>query len=712
MRISYTKIRAMICSKAQTLTDKEVFGSGIMAAYLTNHAQAITPKRKICVKLSWQQDKLNFIANTNGMTIQINAANPLLLDAPKRELVFLRLLGTVGHECGHILFSDFRQLHSYTTTLYSGRLYPAIPDDLTTEAEAAFEEIQQACCDGDGNEIIQKIVLESGRFLLNCMEDYYVDSRMCALFPGTIGQGILLLNDHMADTYPPINKMLEHKVSPLSIMKSLLLQYARFGSINNLGDYQGEYLDLLYECIPLIDEAVCGGIAARMTAANRILLRLWPYIKMKAAEKKPDEETNAASATDTENESNSDEKSAEWKDTDDDADEDYGPTAPLPKAIDYPTEDEEVKESAASDSIAYNEGMKKLLAVHQDEGGRIPLRKTGEIDESGAGGSITEDLDYESLGYKHAAADIARLLTETTEEKACKEYERELSAELQAEAEKIRLGNAHKGINTIVHRMSVVPQELIDQYNLVAPELLKLSHRVQKEVFPELADACLPVTRKGLVSGNALHVPGLYRDDGKVFRKTIYPQENFDLAVAVLADESGSMCYEDRITMARAASIVLYDCCAALDVPVMICGHTQDGWDDQELHIHSYAEYESVDRNDRYRIMDMMARCNNRDGAALRYICERLLSRPEQRKLLFVISDGQPYAIGYEGTEAEADMRGIKQEYARKGITFITAAIGEDKKNIQRIYGSSYLDVTDLQRLPKTLAELLLRELQ
>ena len=31
--------------------------------------------------------------------------------------------------------------------------------------------------------------------------------------------------------------------------------------------------------------------------------------------------------------------------------------------------------------------------------------------------------------------------------------------------------------------------------------------------------------------------------------------------------------------------------------------------------------------------------------------------------------------------QAEADLRGIKREYANKGVTMIPAAIGKDKKN-------------------------------
>ena len=86
--------------------------------------------------------------------------------------------------------------------------------------------------------------------------------------------------------------------------------------------------------------------------------------------------------------------------------------------------------------------------------------------------------------------------------------------------------------------------------------------------------------------------------------------------------------------------------------------------------------------------MDISARGSNRDGAALRYVAERLSRRrggiaaPD-----LLVSRPQPAAPGYYGTAAEEDLRGIQQEYRRKGVLFLAAAIGDDKENIQRIYG-------------------------
>ena len=80
-------------------------------------------------------------------------------------------------------------------------------------------------------------------------------------------------------------------------------------------------------------------------------------------------------------------------------------------------------------------------------------------------------------------------------------------------------------------------------------------------------------------------------------------------------------------------------------------------------------------------------------------------------KILMIICDGQPNDDGYSGSAAEADLRGIKLEYARKGVKIYAAAIGEDRPRIERIYGDGYLDITNLQELPVMLTNLIVRSL-
>ena len=212
--------------------------------------------------------------------------------------------------------------------------------------------------------------------------------------------------------------------------------------------------------------------------------------------------------------------------------------------------------------------------------------------------------------------------------------------------------------------------------------------------------------------GRRIDTHALCRSDGKVFYKNDLPSEIPELAVGLLIDESGSMCSCDRCTYARASAIILYDFCRSLEIPIMVYGHSTGSRRKKTVELYSYAEFDSIDTDDKYRMIDIGARNSNRDGAALRYVAEKLSARPEAIKILILISDGQPADYGYTGSAAEEDLRGIKQEYQRKGILFAAAAIGEDKNNIQRIYDDSYLDITDLNQLPIKLTGLVKRHIK
>ena len=120
----------------------------------------------------------------------------------------------------------------------------------------------------------------------------------------------------------------------------------------------------------------------------------------------------------------------------------------------------------------------------------------------------------------------------------------------------------------------------------------------------------------------------------------------------------------------------------------------------------------SIDKNDKYRLMDISARGSNRDGAALRYVAEQLSKREEEVRILILVSDGQPADSGYCSTAAEENLRGIKQEYKRKGLLFVAAAFGDGKQNIERIYGDSILDITDLDQRPVKLTAVIKRFLR
>ena len=356
----------------------------------------------------------------------------------------------------------------------------------------------------------------------------------------------------------------------------------------------------------------------------------------------------------------------------------------------------------------YTDAIEEAKQVLSEEGGRIALTKTNTIlDENNPG--VTYVSQYQGSGYEHAAEDLFRILNDVAAEKVQEDCQTELTEELQKTANDIHYGNAHAGIHVTIHRLTSVSDYLKNEYQTVAPPLLRASKKLQSTILPLLKEEQQGGKQKNLLFGKRLDSHALYKTDGTIFTRTRLPGEEKRLAVALLIDESGSMGWGDRMTHARKTAIVLYDFCKSLGIPITIYGHSTDAGG---VALYSYAEFDSVDNEDCYRLMDMCDRNGNRDGAALRFVAEHLCTRPELQKLLILISDGQPADYGYSGTEAEADLRGIKKEYEKRDVILFAAAIGDDKENIRRIYKDGFLDITKLEELPKNMAQLVKQHLK
>lgn len=681
MRTSHLEIRKKILNEKGKVSDEELLASPAFAAYLSDIGESVAKRygRPFKVKTYWDTAPEAQVAWTDNHTITINTGNHVTMSFPTRETRVLSEVGFLAHEAGHINYIDFRAFYTYQRALRQGRFYPKRLKNLTPAEEKAVEEFQQFAVDDD--KIALAVVLHVAHHLYNLSEDAYIEERMCQDFPGRLRTGILVNRQRMCEQGSSITDMQENGLDDLSILLNLVIQYCFQGNINHSDGYKGPLLDVLNSCIPYIDDSkLATDPRIRFDAVNHILLKLWDYLTplIEEARKNPPEEVMQ-------------QLSNQLQETSDDPSGSGRPVGYFaPNGNNDPNSRFDVNR------------------VSEQDGDRIALTNTDDP-EAETGGSVEFDQNYGGAGYEECGKDIDRLLSSIAEERVNTRMEQELSDELQAEANHIHYGNAHQGVHVTVNRMSVIPEYLAQEYSRVSAPLLLLSKRMQKQVLQVLKDRRQGGKQNGLLMGRRLEPRSFVRQDGRYFYKNNLPQDRAELAVALLVDESGSMGSLDRITTARAASIVIYDFCKRLHIPVLIMGHTAGG---KQVELYSYADFDSIDGKDCYRIMDMSARGCNRDGAALRYVAEQLVKRPEQNKLLILISDGQPNDDGYSGTGAEADLRGIRREYTNKGVTMFAAAIGDDRANIERIYQEGYLDITDLNQLPQNLARLIARYVQ
>lgn len=687
MRNNYRLLQKQILELENTISDEELFTASAYQSYQTALAEAATKRYRhgLQVFMQWNESNEAPVAYTDNNAIHSNAANHITQSFPSRFLRSQSLTGVTGHEVGHLLYSDFASRDIYIRSMANGCFYPETPSFSQLQHEKNLKELTDSM--EDKQKAVCLTLAQCAASIQNILEDIYIENRMCMDFPGSFKQGISLNNLRMCEQMPSIGAQEANGYKDFSIMSNLLLQYCRAGTVNNLTDYSGPYLDHLEDCAPYIDFSVYeDDIKERFQATNIILVILWNYIKplVEEMEEKLKHQDEKAASEELEEILGNEIKSG----------------TPLPQGL---SGGAPVMGTGPALSPEQSQKQKEeAQAVLQEETKRIALSKTTCI-EDGNNPGITYNQQYTGSGYKKAADDLFRILHGVASEQVQTLNEEKLTEELQSKANKLHYGDAHKGIHLTVNRITAVPESMILDYQAVAPELLRASKRLQQKIAPILQSDAEGGKQKYLLMGKRMDMGSYHRTDGALFTRTRLPSDNLKLAVALLVDESGSMDGADRITHARKTAIVLYDFCVKLRIPIVVYGHSTDY---EGVALYSYAEFDSMDHKDCYRMMDMSARSGNRDGAALRFVAERLLTQDTSQKLLILISDGQPAASGYSGTEAEADLRAIKQEYTRKGVTMFAAAIGNDKENIKRIYGSGYLDITNMDELPKNMTEL------
>lgn len=745
-RVNHKKVRELLNEKRSKITDRQFFTSRLLAGHYEDMAAAQTRRfrynRRVNVDIFWRP-RIRLLAETDNSTIRINACHKFITEKRRSRLERYELItGLFAHELGHVLYTDFLCAQSHANFLRSCKWYPSPP--VLTSADDKKRESRlwaYARAAPENAEMLAYVAHE----IANIIEDGYVEGRMTASFPGTLGHCLELMRKEHTETAPAVDQMMEHEDdadSDWTICDTILqnlLTYSTAGIIKyGSVPLTDERIQAVFSLIPCIDTALVSRSGKdRLDAVNLVLVRLWDYLEnyLEVCKKRHADDGRACDLTVTLGQMLGSLSGASAAGSGSTAPvSDPGGTAlTLPNAAlrsalsamagstggteeDAKSEEqpdgftpEEAPENTDTNAVNVKDAGEpqesKKQVTTATEQGRLPQANTTSVSEP-VGGTTTCDEDYKRQMDERAAADIERMLDAMAEKAAAKQLENDRINELNEAAQNISYGDIHAGVNVRVRRIAEVDSELIEQYESIAPALLDISKKLRRSILQQLQDNQRGGKQTGLLFGRTLNAHALHRQDGKMFCKARLPNDIPQLTVTLLLDESGSMSSCDRSTYARATAIIIYDFCEALGIPVTIYGHSTSS---NGVDLYSYAEYESFDYDDKYRLMDIGARGGNRDGAALRFVAERLVRRKEEVKLLILVSDGQPADDNYYGTAAEEDLRGIRLEYKRKGVIFAAAAIGDDKQNIERIYGDSFLDITDLTQLPHKLTRLIKR---
>jgi nitric oxide reductase activation protein len=193
-----------------------------------------------------------------------------------------------------------------------------------------------------------------------------------------------------------------------------------------------------------------------------------------------------------------------------------------------------------------------------------------------------------------------------------------------------------------------------------------------------------------------------------------YIRKTRDLAVLVLLDLSAStneiLPGSDRavIQLAREATTLLAWAIDGIGDPFAIHGFASDGRHDVQYY--RFKDFDQAfDDQAKARLAGMQGGLSTRMGAALRHAGKFLLRQPQQKKLLLLVSDGEPADIDERDPQyLRFDTKKAVEELATAGVTSYCLTLDpEADEYVSRIFGPNRYTVVDhVQRLPERLPAL------
>lgn len=314
-----------------------------------------------------------------------------------------------------------------------------------------------------------------------------------------------------------------------------------------------------------------------------------------------------------------------------------------------------------------------------------------------------------------AQEDMEKLAKELAEKELREKQEEELKKQLQADTAAISKESMHRGIKCHVVRpeRDTWSDALYEQEKGSLDTVVK---RMSREFLKEIKERQTGDTMTGLYNGKSLDVNHLYRDDKRIFSQKILPEDIPDMAVGILVDCSGSMSGNCRMDYARRCAYVTYEFCKTLKIPCFVFGHTTRG---DSVVLYSVADENSLDRDECKRIFCLHAGGSNRDGYALRYCLNKLEKINAKDRLMMIISDGQPAHRGYGLNEGKIDLQDAVHGAIKKDIHTVAAGIDCDADRVRYVYkdgrsdkdSAAFLEITDLDKLPKTFVKIIKKRL-
>lgn len=191
-----------------------------------------------------------------------------------------------------------------------------------------------------------------------------------------------------------------------------------------------------------------------------------------------------------------------------------------------------------------------------------------------------------------------------------------------------------------------------------------------------------------------------------------------DFVVDVLIDASGSQMSRQGDVALQA--YIISEALSNVELPHRVMSFCTF-WDYTILHrFREYDDPQSANEN----IFNYVTSSNNRDGLAIKTVGYGLLQRPEEKKILIVLSDGRPYDVivnrphvknpePYIGKYAIYDTATEIRHLRNQGVSVLGVFAGEEKDlaTEKKIFGKDFAYIRDISNFSKIVGRYLIKQL-
>ncbi|WP_282193029.1 vWA domain-containing protein [Romboutsia ilealis] len=656
--------------------------------------------KKLYEKYNLKQDKLKFLIDKNiddvsyikNDTIYINLGSKNINKGNKLKLI----LGYYIHEIGHRLFTDFSIRNIYEESILSGNLFINSLEFYDEELYENIIKFQNYINNPKKSGKLCSLLL----FIYDIIEDSRVEESIYK-YLSNYGRLIDGLNELRDTQYNSINSFEIDLIDndKFNVLINQIICYIKFGKFKGMQDYHIKNIDKIKK---EIDESIYEEDEIKVIdKIHKIIIILWNEIEKylevfdDVYKEEIDHIKPLISLEIEENLNENSQITSTIGNTNTNGD--------IGKFIKNKT----IKDSIKKDLVkSENEDIMEINTdkntSHKSIMGRekeaLKLKKSGkENNKSDDSINKANDELFDGVYNNSFGKGIMKL-------RNIKESENEQ----KSDSKLVSYGGIHKNIKIKVHRPEFTYEDKLN-YIENNKKYIKAANELANKVLPFLKNEVSAQYSKNRYYGTKFDASNIAKKDYRYFSKKNTPNESPSMAVALRIDESGSMKANNRIEVARATAILIWEFCKKCDIPIGIYGDTADISDIEDVSIYSYSDFNDQDKDDCYRIMQIAPKSNNRDGVSIKYVAEKLVKVDADIKVLFIISDGKPLAKpNYKDELAKEDLKSVISEYSRKGINFFVAAVGNDRDIIKDIYGENkFLDISNINELPNRISMIL-----